>query len=166
MTTHKRKPFKPTTYNYLEEAEDLYTKDISGLFKVHLPVEIYGKQVRYMPVSLPQAAYMVNFLIEAFTPLIMSVEEREKLNNDEIFAKVITFVTEETNRAGSEDPIERERGQSVIGAAFASKAALQFLFPVMQQCFPDLNVYKITNECFLECFNTIFSEMFSNQLED
>ena len=167
MTTHgKRKQFKPLTYNGISEAEELFSEDIRGLFKSTLPVEILGKQLRYYPVSLPQAAYMINFLIEAFAPLLMSQEERDKLNTEDLFAKVIDYVVQETNKAGSEDEEEQAEGQSVIGAAFASKAAIQYLFPVMQQCFPDLNIYRITNVCFLKCFNIIFSEMFKDKLTE
>lgn len=161
MTTQKRKPFKPRTYNALDEAESLFTEDLRGLFKVHLPVKVMGKQVRYMPVSLPQAAYMINFIVDGFAPLLISEEEQRKLNREELFSKVIEYVSEETSFITSEIEEERERAEGLIGAAFSSKAAIQFLLPVMQQCFPDLNVYKITNDCFLECFNILFTEMFS-----
>ena len=161
MTTHKRKPFKPVTYNALKQAENLFSEDLRGLYKTILPVEVLSKQVRYIPVSLPQAAYMINFLIEAFAPLIMSSAERDKLNTDEVFVRVIEFVTEKTSKVTSELAEERAEAEGVIGAAFSSKAAIQYLFPAMQQSFPDLNIYKITNECFLECFNIVFTEMFS-----
>jgi hypothetical protein len=166
MTTHKRKPFKPVTYNSLNEAEELFTEDLRGLYKPVLPVSVLNKQVRYIPVSLPQAAYMINFLIDAFAPLIMSPDERNKFNTDELFTQVIKFVSEKTSKASSTVEGEAQEAEGVIGAAFSSKAAIQYLFPVIQQCFPDLNIYKVSNECFLECFNIIFSEMFSGLKEE
>ena len=150
---------KPKTRHEYGE-DDLFDKDISGLHKLVQPKKILSKTVRYIPPSISQVPYMMNFMIEAFATLIMSPEEVNKLDRNELFLKVVDFVVEVTQEMESDDETTSTEAEQVLGAAFGSKAAITYLFPVMQQCFPDITLYRATNECFVACFNAVFSDMF------
>lgn len=161
MSRNTRKP------NTVHEfgSDELFDKDISGLHKVVQPQKILSKNVRYLPPSICQAPYMINFMIEAFADLIMSPEAMSKLDRNEVFLEVINYVVDITKNIDGEDKVKAEEAEQLLGSAFGSKAAINYLIPVMRQCFPDIDIYTATNECFVECFNVIFSDMFSTKPE-
>lgn len=153
------KGFKPKTLHEFG-ANELFDADISGLHKLVRPQKILGKKVRYYQPSIAQVPYMMNFLVEAFSDLIMSPDEINKLDRNELFLKVVNFVVDATKDIDSKDEELSLRGQEVLGYAFGSKAAISYLIPVMRQCFPDIEIYRATNETFIACFNVLFSDMF------
>ena len=150
---------KPKTHHEFG-GDQLFDDDISGLHKLVQPKKILTKTVRYLPPSISQVPYMINFMIEAFADLMISREEMNKLDRNELFLRVVNFVVETTQEINGDDAKAAEEGEQILGSAFGSRAAIDYLFPVMQQCFPDLHIHRITNECFLACFNTLFSDMF------
>lgn len=167
MTTNKkpvRKSAKPPVFrvrtNHQFGGEDVFDTDLTGLHKLVRPVEIRGKKVRYLPPSISQVPYMMNFIIEAFSDLIMSEEELRKLDRNELFLRVVDFVVSISQDINSGDQSKANEGEQILGSAFGSKAALTFLLPAMSECFPDLVMPNLTNEAFLDCFNLLFSDMF------
>ena len=163
--TRTTRGFKPKTVHEFNP-EELFDEDIRGLHKLVIPAQILQKKVRYLKPSLPQVPYMINFMIEGFRDLVMSDEEAGKLTRNEIFVEVIKFVSETTEGLQSENVAEIEEANSILGSAFGSEAAIRYLIPVLQQCFPDLTVYKLTNDAFIDCFNLIFTDMFGQNEEE
>lgn len=157
--TSRAKGFKPKT-NHEFGASDLFDEDISGLHKLVQPKKILGKKVRYVPPSIAQVPYMMNFLIEAFADLLMSPEEMSQLNRNSLFLRVVDYVVETSNQIESDDTEKAAEAEQILGSAFGSKAAIEYLFPVMRQCFPDIYLPNTTNEAFIACFNSLFSDMF------
>jgi len=158
----QNRSYRPKTLHEFSD-KDTFDSDIRGLHRIVQPAKILGKKVRYVKPGLPQAPYMINFLIEAFQDLIMSGEERSKFNRNEIFSRVINYVIELTSNLTSES--ESEENEAILGSAFGSRASITYLIPVMQQCFPDIKIQHTTNEAFIECFNLIFSDLFDTEEE-
>lgn len=142
-----------TTYEQLDNG--VFDKDIKELYKMLQPAKILGKNVRYSRPGLAQSGMFLNFIIESFSPVLFSPDELRAMNQDKVFEEVIKFIKEKTD---SED----EESDRIIGAAFSSKAALEYLYPLIRQCFPDLNPFQITNEALLECFNKVFTDFFES----
>lgn len=154
-TKRKNKGF----HDFGNEENELYDSDIKGLHKLVRPVKVLSKNVRYCPPGITQVSYMMNFMIEAFSSLIMPPEEIAKLDRNALFLKVVDFVVDTTKDLESEDANQNE-AEELLGAAFGSTAVITYLLPVMKQCFLDLDFEQITNEAFIAAFNILFSDMF------
>jgi hypothetical protein len=144
------------------DSENLFDYDITGLHKIVKPRKILSKKVRYLEPGLPQVPYMLGFIIEAFADLVLSQEERNKLDKNEIFLRVMEFVLETTKNLDSESEAKAQEAEQILGAAFGSQAAIDYLLPVLNQCYPDIDFKRCTNECFVECFNSLFADMFGS----
>ncbi len=145
-----------------KEGTSMFDEDIRGLHRIVQPTNVLDKKVKYIKPGLPQAPYMISFLIEAFKDLIMTPDEISSLNRNDIFSKVISYVGEVTAAAGDSDEEISQESQAILGSAFGSKAAIDYLIPVLQQCFPDIHILHCTNDAFIECFNIVFSDMFED----
>lgn len=159
-TTNTR--FTPQTIHEFNP-ETLYDADIRGLHKLIQPAQILEKKVRYLKPSIPQIPYLINFLIEGFKDLFLTHDELEKMNRNQLFLAVLEFVVKHTTEIEKgTDEAAIQQAQEILGSAFGSRAAIVYLFPVMQQCFPDLVLSHLTNEAFFACFNLIFEDTFNS----
>ena len=143
--------------------EEMFDENIAGLHKIVQPKRILGLRVRYIKPGITQVPYMMAFLIEGFADLIMSQEQASKLDKNQIFLRVMDFVLETTQNLESDSPTRVTESEQILGSAFASKASINYLIPVLSQSYPDIDFTRCTNECFIACFNSLFSDMFNTE---
>lgn len=126
------------------------------LYKEIEKVTICEEEVDYIKPSLASMPYVTQWIINGFAPTFMSNDQMNDLTSMQIFEEAIRYVTEINNSGVSEDD-----KSSVWGAALiTSDASIQYLFPAIEQCFPGIELSKVTDEALNELMSLFFTSYF------
>lgn len=99
--------------------------------------------IEFVPPGARQVAAMRAFFESAFTELIGTEQERQRMSQDKKWEKISILLsafqvdTDSLTGKAAEDAIATKI--KLINAMFSNVVALDFLFEVLQDCFPDLH---------------------------
>lgn len=123
-------------------------------------IELGDYRVAYRKPGVAQMAHMIHWIIEGFAPTFLSAQELDKMTMDEQFEAALQYVT------GAREKLTEEQQAKIWGTAlFASKASINYLYSVFDQCFPGLSVYEVKDEVLDLCMNQLIQDFFSNLSE-
>ena len=123
-------------------------------------IKLGDYRVLYRKPGIAQMAHMIYWIIEGFAPTFLSSQELDKMTMDEQFEAALQYVT------GAKEKLTEEEQSKIWGTAlFASKASINYLYPVFDQCFPGLSVYEVKDEVLDLCMNQLVTDFFSNLTE-
>lgn len=146
---------KPKTFNYLPTEQTLFSEDISGLYEAYTPVENIiensGIVLRYKEMNSVQFALITNYVIFGLGKVLYSDDYIQGVNQVEILNEIIK----------SFDQYEAQELQQRFITSFHTKAAIEYLYPAIEQCFPDIKVAYITDIAFWAIVNFVLTKYFA-----
>lgn len=144
--------------NGVEETRELVvrTGEPSPLKETQF-IKLGEYSIAYRKPGIAQMAHMVHWIIEGFAPTFLPAEELDKMTMDEQFQASLQYVT------GARTKLTEDQQAQIWGTAlFASKASIEYLYPVFNQCFPSLSVYEVKDEVLDLCMNQLITDFFAN----
>jgi len=135
-----------TANDYLKEIE-LLDLDANGT----------TYQLPYRKPGFAQLSYLIQWIIEGFAPTFLSKDKMDSMTADEQFEESLKYLT------GAYQNFTQEQQAKLWGSAvYASKASINYLFPVVEQCFPGISLFELKDEVLDACVSKVISDYFNS----
>jgi hypothetical protein len=158
------------------EAE--YDRNLAGLHRPTIPVEVLGKRVRFRVPAADQVGLVFEFLICAWKDVLLSSDKQNKMNKSQLlktcankYMELRQFYLD--SQAGKAVSIQKEEEfNELAGHLLLNPQANEYLIRAINQCFPDLwPAQNLTTEAKMATFGHIgeyinqFKEVLGNESE-
>jgi hypothetical protein len=121
-------------------------------------ISIQGSELDYVKPSLVQMPYVMQWMRVGLAPTFLTKEQLNSMTSMQVFEECISYVSDLNNSGISED----ERN-SIWGAALVtSGGTIDYLFPVIKTCFPEVELELVTDEALNEILTVFFSDYFAS----
>jgi hypothetical protein len=111
----------------------------------------------YRKPGFAQLSYLIQWIIEGFAPTFLSKDKMDSMTADEQFEESLKYLT------GAYQNFTEEQQAKLWGSAvYASKASINYLFPVVEQCFPGVSLFELKDEVLDACTTKVISDYFNS----
>lgn len=127
------------------------------MYRNYKKVTIQGIELDYLAPGLSQMPFAMQWIIKGFAPTFMTALEIQGLNAREVFDASVKYVQDLQGDINAEE----ERASAWGNALLSSDATLDFLYPVLSQSFPTVDLVRINNEALNEILSIFFTDFFA-----
>lgn len=114
-------------------------------------------RLSYRKPGFAQLSYLIQWIIEGFAPTFLSKDKMDSMTADEQFEESLKYLT------GAYQNFTEEQQAKLWGSAvYASKASINYLFPVVEQCFPGILLFELKDEVLDACTTKVISDYFNS----
>ena len=125
------------------------------IYKEETKVTIADTEVSYYPPSLAQMPYVMQWIVQGLAPTFLTKDQIDAMTSMQIFEEAIKYITELS-------AVEDETKHSIWGAALVtSEASISYLFPVLRQCFPNVELELVRDDVLNELMSLFFTDYFN-----
>jgi hypothetical protein len=133
----------------------------NNIYKQITEIELdNGYKIGYRKPGFAQLPYLIQWIVEGFAPSFLPRQKLDTMTTDEQFEESIKYLT-----GAYQNFTEEEQARLWGSAAYASKASIDYLFPVISQCFPEVNIYDLKDEVLDLCLSKMITDYFNSIAE-
>lgn len=120
-------------------------------------ITIQGEELDYIKPGLAQMAGIMQWLAQGLAPTFLTKDQLDNLTSMQIFEECINYVSALNTNNVSED-----EKNGLFGAALVtSKATIDYLYPAVKQCFPTVELERVTDTALNEILSVFLTDYFS-----
>jgi hypothetical protein len=128
------------------------------IYREFTTATICGEEVKYLPPALVQMAPVLQWLTQGLGPTFLTKDQLDSMTSMQVFEECITYITELNSANVPEDDRNALWGAALV----TSQASIDYLFPVIRTCFPEVKLETVTDEALNEMLSQFFKDYFAS----
>jgi hypothetical protein len=128
------------------------------LYRPTLKVTINGESLDYRPPGIAQLYLVYGFLVKGILANSLSNSAIERMNSKQ----VLTQAAQKLQELSQLEPEEQIEYFTVL---FCSDSVGQYLYPLIEQCFPEIEATRLDGLALLEITTQVITDILENSHE-